>query len=198
MTEVELVGNALCLDFTNTVNARPVAQRDWLDTPAGLRLWAGAVGLPLGEDGDHLARQLPHARVVRETIYRVFAPLTRRDRSPQPDLDVLTRWYAEAVRVARLRPYAGRFGLTWPQPRDLAALLGEVTASAVELLTHGPLDRLGACPNCGWLFLDTSKNRRRRWCSMATCGSREKARRYYATHAAESPSPMDSPVHPKE
>ncbi|WP_214108135.1 CGNR zinc finger domain-containing protein [Acrocarpospora catenulata] len=30
------------------------------------------------------------------------------------------------------------------------------------------------------MFLDVSKNRRRRWCSMTTCGSRDKSRRYYA------------------
>jgi predicted RNA-binding Zn ribbon-like protein len=52
------------------------------------------------------------------------------------------------------------------------------------LLTQGQLDRLGECPSCGWLFLDTSKNRRRRWCSMATCGSRDKARRYYERHSS--------------
>ena len=40
--------------------------------------------------------------------------------------------------------------------------------------------RCGECPSCRWLFLDTSRNGRRRWCSMATCGSRIKARRHYA------------------
>ncbi|WP_344746998.1 CGNR zinc finger domain-containing protein [Streptosporangium vulgare] len=41
-----------------------------------------------------------------------------------------------------------------------------------------------ACPSCYWLFLDTSKNGRRRWCSMTTCGSRDKARRYYAARTS--------------
>jgi predicted RNA-binding Zn ribbon-like protein len=32
---------------------------------------------------------------------------------------------------------------------------------------------------CGWLFLDESRGKRRRWCDMKDCGNREKARRYY-------------------
>ncbi|MCB9297188.1 MAG: CGNR zinc finger domain-containing protein [Lewinellaceae bacterium] len=39
--------------------------------------------------------------------------------------------------------------------------------------------RIRACPSCGWLFLDTSKNGRRRWCNMQACGSQAKARRWY-------------------
>ncbi|HEY7407555.1 MAG TPA: CGNR zinc finger domain-containing protein [Gemmatimonadaceae bacterium] len=39
--------------------------------------------------------------------------------------------------------------------------------------------RVGACPSCGWFFLDTTKNRSRRWRSMAMCGSAAKARAYY-------------------
>jgi predicted RNA-binding Zn ribbon-like protein len=46
------------------------------------------------------------------------------------------------------------------------------------------LPRLTRCPghDCGWLFLD--RTGRRRWCSMATCGSREKMRRLYARRKA--------------
>jgi predicted RNA-binding Zn ribbon-like protein len=48
----------------------------------------------------------------------------------------------------------------------------------VELLTAGPLDRLKLCGGCRWLFLDRSKNRSRRWCSMEHCGTAAKMRRY--------------------
>ena len=67
----------------------------------------------------------------------------------------------------------------WPSPASGADVVGRVAESAVDLLTHGPLDRVGECPACGWLFLDTSRNGRRAWCSMETCGSRVKSRRYY-------------------
>jgi predicted RNA-binding Zn ribbon-like protein len=61
-----------------------------------------------------------------------------------------------------------------------SALLGPIVWRAVELLETGPLDRVKECPadGCGWLFLDTSKNRSRQWCSMQTCGNVSKVRRF--------------------
>lgn len=180
---VELVGNALCLDFTNTVNARPVAARDWLRSPDQLDGWARAAGHPLGEpvaDTGDLAR----ARDFRESVHRIFEPLARAADPPSNDLDALIETYADGAGRARLSRTGQSYALTWPGPRTLQVLCWEVAGSAVDLLRHGPLDRLGECPSCGWLFLDTSKNRRRRWCSMATCGSRDKARRYYQRHTS--------------
>ena len=60
------------------------------------------------------------------------------------------------------------------------AVLGPIVWRAVELLETGPLDRVKECPaeDCGWLFLDTSKNRSRQWCSMQTCGNVSKVRRF--------------------
>jgi predicted RNA-binding Zn ribbon-like protein len=67
-------------------------------------------------------------------------------------------------------------------PDNLALPLWRVALSARELLLRLPETRLRACAgdDCGWLFLDASKAGRRRWCSMADCGNRAKARRHYA------------------
>ena len=51
--------------------------------------------------------------------------------------------------------------------------------AAVALLVSDAMLRVKSCPTCGWFFLDVSKNRSRRWCSMDTCGAVAKARRYY-------------------
>jgi predicted RNA-binding Zn ribbon-like protein len=55
-----------------------------------------------------------------------------------------------------------------------------VTARALALLEAPQLERLRLCDghDCGWVFIDTSKNGKRRWCDMATCGNTAKARRY--------------------
>ncbi|MEV0593220.1 CGNR zinc finger domain-containing protein [Nonomuraea cavernae] len=234
--DVELVGNALCLDFANTVNARPVARSDWLADEREAETWAHAAGHPI-EDAAGLAAALPAAREFREAVFRVFQPLAHGERPPRADLDAVAAMYADGV--ARGRLTAGPSGdgpsgegpsgegpsgdgpsgegpsgegpsgdgpsgegpsgdgpsgegsrdryyrFTWDGPRTARVLLWEVAASAVELLGHGPLGRLGECPSCCWLFLDTSRNNRRRWCSMTTCGSRDKSRRYYATRPAE-------------
>jgi predicted RNA-binding Zn ribbon-like protein len=65
-----------------------------------------------------------------------------------------------------------------------------IAASAAQLLLNGPLERVGECPSCHWLFLDTSRGGRRRWCSMAVCGARVKAQRYYATRAGDRRRPF--------
>jgi predicted RNA-binding Zn ribbon-like protein len=70
------------------------------------------------------------------------------------------------------------FRLTWPTDRADAPLW-PVARSAGDLLLSGDFARIGECPSCGWLFLDISRNGTRRWCSMATCGSRDKMARYH-------------------
>ena len=67
-------------------------------------------------------------------------------------------------------------------------MLWPVVQSAVDLMTSPELDRVGQCADdrgCGWLFVDTTKNRSRRWCDMRDCGNRAKARRHYAKKKSE-------------
>jgi predicted RNA-binding Zn ribbon-like protein len=180
MVEIEIVGNALCLDLANTVNARPVAQWDVLATPDAAVAWSGAVGHPVDDSPAGDEGELAAIRALRELIYRVFGSLAHGRPPAEDDLDALAAEYSVAVANGSLRNVDGTYRLSWPEPRTLQQLRWEVVVSSMDLLTQGRLDRLGECPSCGWLFLDTSKNRRRRWCSMATCGSRDKARRYYA------------------
>jgi predicted RNA-binding Zn ribbon-like protein len=59
-----------------------------------------------------------------------------------------------------------------------------VTASLAEnvsrVVAQGVWNRLRMCaaPDCKWVFYDTSRNARGRWCSMRVCGNRDKTRRY--------------------
>lgn len=58
-----------------------------------------------------------------------------------------------------------------------------VKVSALSILSdRRELARLKMCPghNCGWLFIDETKNARRKWCIMEVCGNRAKAARNYA------------------
>ena len=68
------------------------------------------------------------------------------------------------------------------------AMLWRLAADASDLLTSPDIDRVRECSGdtCSWLFLDKSRNRSRRWCDMADCGNRSKARRYYQKRKADS------------
>jgi predicted RNA-binding Zn ribbon-like protein len=59
------------------------------------------------------------------------------------------------------------------------ALEAATARSALHLVAMPEPERLKICGNCGWLFLDRSKNRSRTWCDMAVCGNRIKANRHY-------------------
>jgi predicted RNA-binding Zn ribbon-like protein len=56
---------------------------------------------------------------------------------------------------------------------------GAAARSALRLAAAPDDGRLKICPNCGWLFIDRSRNKSRLWCDMTVCGNREKARRHY-------------------
>src|SRR5260221_3971430 len=85
---------------------------------------------------------------------------------------------------SRLVPAAVGYSLHWPaQPDALDRMLWPVAYSAADLLTNPELlSRVGECADdrgCGYLFLDMTKNRSRRWCDMKDCGNRAQAQRHY-------------------
>jgi predicted RNA-binding Zn ribbon-like protein len=179
------VGGALCLDFANTVARRLGTDTgDALSSGADLVTWAAAAGLPLATS-HRVEAALPDLRSLRAAVHGVFSALAE-DEEPRSDLVTqIASAYADALSRARWRRAGAQLVTEWPAPRQAQELAGPVSASAMELLRHGPLGRVGRCPGCGYLFIDGSRNGRRRWCSMARCGNRQKVAAHYArTRAA--------------
>jgi predicted RNA-binding Zn ribbon-like protein len=194
---LSLLGGNTCLDFVNTLDPRTGAQpHEYLSSYADLVAWSQrAAGLP-----DDTARQLLQAAArrpidaaavllqaieLREAIYGIFVAVADRAAvsAGSADLKRLNRALSQMMTHARIVPTARGFVWGWnASPQTLGQLLWPVTQSAADLLTSEDLGRVRACASasCGWLFLDTSKNRSRRWCSMEACGNRAKARRHYA------------------
>jgi predicted RNA-binding Zn ribbon-like protein len=175
------VGGRLCLDFANTVNAWPDPRRDDLTTPEGFAGWAADSGLALRSGP--AAGELAAARRVRDAVRSVFTPLAA-GREPDPDgLRRLLATAGDALSRANMVRVGSRFDVRWPPPCAVGDVLAAVAVSALEVLHHDRLDRIGECPSCHWLFLDTSRNGQRRWCDMDVCGARHKARTYYAARS---------------
>jgi predicted RNA-binding Zn ribbon-like protein len=96
------------------------------------------------------------------------------------------RYYGTAVEHARLTTGSGRYTWTWADD-NLGRLWWPIARSAIELATDGPVGRIKICASdqgCAGLFLDSSKNRSRRWCSMDSCGAEFKTRRQNARRRA--------------
>jgi len=172
---LELAGNALCLDFANTINSRLEPVHDYLGTPADVVAWAVHAGA-LTDAGQAARPQVRAAHALRDAVYATFSAIAAGRKPATDGLTTIGAAHARAMAHAALATVdGGRYELTFPAPTDP---LWPVARSAVDLLLGADLSRVGECPGCGWLFLDTSRNGSRRWCNMATCGSREKMARF--------------------
>jgi predicted RNA-binding Zn ribbon-like protein len=188
---LELVGGALCLDFANMVNSRREPEHDYLLTYSDLVDWAGKVEILSGQqvrslkqretqDAKTAEKALETGRAAREIMYRVFSAVANRSRPKEDDLDAISQLYEQAIANGQHVKVENHYEIAWKADETLDALLWCIVASAENLLLSEELSRVKECPNCGWLFLDTSKNQSRRWCSMNTCGARDKMRRYHS------------------
>jgi predicted RNA-binding Zn ribbon-like protein len=195
---VDLVGGKLCLDFANTFEPPLGSQSDYLASYAHLARWASHAGSLSEEETQRLmlaAEDKPseaiaafeRAEALRETVYRIFSAVARGEDPQTSDLDALSAAHLGAL--AHCHIIRTPDGYDWARATSedkLESPLWPVVFSATGLLTSGDLERAKECPpdegGCGWLFYDMSKNRSRRWCDMAGCGSRVKMRRYYYTH----------------
>jgi predicted RNA-binding Zn ribbon-like protein len=204
---LHLLGERVCLDFINTVdpradlNGRP--QKDYLTNSTDLVRWSQYAHILSQDRADALLRaairhqsaaqvQFQRAIALRETLYRIFSAVATGQDPAATDLAVMQATYVEVIAQAHLISTAGSLMWQWSTGGEEDALdqvLWPVIRSAMDLLTSPEARQVKICPglgDCGWLFLDTSRSGQRRWCSMESCGSRAKMRRYYARKHATS------------
>jgi len=189
-----VAGEPLCLQFINTLEWRTGPHpKERLHSMADLLSWGASVGAVPDSEASRLARvatahpkraaaAFEHAIALREALYGLFLAMLH-GTAPQPaNLELVNYALEQALGMLRLRPEGGAFNWAWAAAGgELRRVLWPVLRSAAELLTSERLARVRQCADadCGWLFLDESRNRSRRWCNMADCGNRAKARRHY-------------------
>ena len=188
------VGGSPALDFVNTLDWRLRKEPlEGLHAYSDLLRWSWSAGILTGAQARSLlawaashpkpaARELARAIELREAIACLFASVRNEERLPPASLELLDAFCRAGSADRSLRP-AGRFA-AWgwshgdPPPRRPA---WAVALDATRILTSSERERLCQCDDlqCGWFFLDTSRNRSRRWCTMKGCGNRNKARSFY-------------------
>jgi len=190
----EFSGNCLCLDFINTVHDRPSGMPlDLLADYSDLLLWGEQTHLvtdkeakELGDKAvrhpDEAAYVLVKATTLREVMYRIFLAVSQEVAPLSQDIATLNVALAAAMGQLQIVLQADGFVKSWAnKEQKLDSVLWPVVHSAADLLTSDKLNRLHVCAasDCNWLFMDTSKNGKRRWCDMKNCGNRTKARNFY-------------------
>ena len=194
-----VVGGNLALDFLNTENgpAGGEPEESVLHDYDDLLAWSYAVGELTEGEADRLhrhARQHPaaatttfeRAMATRAYLYDLFHEIATGGTPARRDVARLEEDEAEALGHGALAAVDGGYAWSWAHADglDLGRPMWPVVHAATTLLTSGPLDRVKGCALCRFHFLDESKNRSRRWCSMGDCGTRTKAQRYVARRAA--------------
>jgi predicted RNA-binding Zn ribbon-like protein len=194
MWSVALIGGSLCLDFANTVDwhasERP---RENLNTFGDLLSWGQHAGIITKREARELGCMaadspseaemvLKQAVDLREAIYRIFSAVTAGSLPSDEDLATFNENLLRAS--LRSRIVKTKDGLLWDWiggKGTLDWMLNPIIRSAADLLVSDDLRRVKRCadPQCGWLFLDVSRNKSRRWCDMKDCGNRAKASRFY-------------------
>ena len=215
MTETEthagnlkLIGGWLCLDFVNTVDWRNSDHpHEWFTKYSDLVSWSRHAGILTGNEARDLLQKadmhpedakavLDRAIILRETFYRVFSAISTHHSSSASDITILNMELSKAMAQMQLMPTADRSSWTFGfKDNALDRMLWPVVRSAADLLTSNKLSKINKCSekDCGWLFLDMSRNRSRRWCDMKDCGNRAKARRHYQRERSLRKKATESP-----
>src|SRR5262245_24983617 len=186
----------LCLDFANTKSWRPsAAPHERLHHVDDLVRWGERAHLVApaqaarlrarGRRGTAGATLLREARSLREALYRTFSAVAEGGHADGADAARLYARCAGLLRGTRVRAHGGAFTAEVPSAeRSMAGVerlvLWPVIWSAMRLFAAPELAYVRKCaaPDCGWLFVDVTRNRSRRWCAMRVCGNRDKVRRY--------------------
>jgi predicted RNA-binding Zn ribbon-like protein len=189
----DFVGGHVALDFTNTVGGFLRERVERVETYADLLAWArtaevvddaeaAALEVIADADPDGAVAALGAARAQREALHRWLAAAASGVPGDDVDRIRVADDVVAAHRAARLAadPTSGPAWLTTVDDAGLALPARRLALATAALLAGEERRRIGLCGRCSWLFLDPSPSRRRRWCSMATCGNRAMAARHHA------------------
>ena len=167
----KFLGGHPALDFINTVGGRThtsanrySVDRERLETQKDLDAWIAEARLVKGRVN------LERAIELREALYRIFLAVIAERRPEAKDIALLN----DTLAVQQLTFTGAKAALVTDDP------LAYLARTAAEILTSPEITRVRACggESCGWLFLDTSRNRSRQWCDMRDCGNIAKVRRF--------------------
>jgi predicted RNA-binding Zn ribbon-like protein len=204
----EFIGGEPSIDFVNTtdwVNEEAVASQ--LTSYDALVGWAELASVIDAEAAVSLrsrarrnpaeaARALEGVIELRKVLRRAFVAAGDAANKPgrgstlEGSLSALNDRLHSALGHLSIANDEGKAALSWTgMAKELDCIEWPLVWGAVQLIASPGAKSIRVCPgsNCGWMYVDRSRNGLRRWCSMDTCGAREKARRHYARATGGSP-----------
>ncbi len=198
----KFIGGKLCLDFVNSVGGRieqeniifpeNIILKDKLETFDDLAAWSKETGIISESERKKLIdlnsskkketdSVFKKAIELREALFKILYSVINNKEPEERMIQILNREYSAANERRKLVYLNHKFEWQFSKdPLEPDYIIWMIAESAAELLSSDLLSRIKMCPgeNCGWLFLDTSKNKSRQWCDMKDCGNLAKVRRF--------------------
>jgi predicted RNA-binding Zn ribbon-like protein len=187
-----IIGDNTALDFINTQIVDDGKPKDLLENFNDFLAWQVAVGLLSESTAERLSTKwgrLPEtqklfkeAREFRKILRETAESLSKKKAIKQSAVDlinkILNQKFGHHELVKTKKGFEKRFRAEFDQPRQLLVPIAE---SAADLIALTEWKNVRKCENseCILYFHDTTKNHRRRWCSMGACGNRAKAAAFY-------------------
>lgn len=196
-----LDGGALCFHFINTVNAwRGINLHEYLGSYKDVIAWCEKVDILedaqrqallqyAAKDEATAGTALQQLKKYRKMLYQFFSGIAEDDGATLAPgvLEKFNKALTGALSRLQFIPADQGLQATLKQDyTDLMAPLWIVMKSAYDVLTTAEHVRIKECATCGWIFLDLTKNNKKRWCSPTSCGTADKSRRYYQRKKEQS------------
>ncbi|MDZ5078765.1 CGNR zinc finger domain-containing protein [Nesterenkonia sp. HG001] len=181
--EDHFIAGDFALDFANTVFRRlPESGADLFTDTTALNAWLAHTGLlPASDDSGSGTTEadLADARALRALLWTVFDAQKEHRTIPSGAFTELLETARHRLEDLSIHPDGST------TPRTAQGAFATVALRAITLILNPPAQTIRACDRCGWFFIDSSRGRRRRWCSMKTCGNQAKAARYRSANTQD-------------
>ncbi|MGA9721021.1 MAG: ABATE domain-containing protein [Candidatus Binatus sp.] len=186
------IGHYACLDFVNTEANKSGEVKDLLRNYEDFITWLASAKLFSRNNltqaleqwrGKAAAERIfKQALTLRNCLGEMAGEIVHARSVPRAAIQALNNVIGRPSGTTRLLKTAQGFERRFePDLKEPTQLLVPIAESAASLLCRGDLSRVKECASshCGAFFYDTSKNRKRRWCSGNVCGNRMRVAAFY-------------------
>jgi len=194
---LDLVGGLPCLDFVNTAGGHTkIREIERIPTYQDVLNWAlytklvnpteaRAILAAAKSRPQDAKRQVNEMHVFREALHRCVAAISDARPIPPKDFACVRAAITKAVAVAEIDRKNETFvWLADAEAPGLGTVLTRVSLSTHDMLTREKPSQLRVCERCTWVFIDRTKNQRRRFCRQDACGAKSRAERFYEKQRA--------------
>ena len=194
-----------CLDLLNTESYTDGIAQEHLTSVDDAVGWFASRGLAHGDAlrdqaaRDGAAAWLARVHGVRGALREVWDAEVEHRRPGQEALDIVNAVLREAPGIELVAADDGSgVGHRHAADDPIGEALARLATPLADAIDADDTDRFRICANdgCRWVFEDTSRGGRRRWCDMSSCGNRAKVQRFRSRHRAGDAGAAEGPARP--